>query len=167
MRYLEAAIGFEPMNNGFANRRLRPLGYAAFAGVYRLCSRSVGGAFPVKCPSTCPSQTGNRPVAWSNTGFSEDIIADLPGIVKSRACPAIFTLSHLVSSTAVLPALSTPNQAIGARLQLTRYGEQTEFHLFARAREANPGRFMQRLLTGYTNWHHVLVSGYRPVANLG
>ena len=25
----QAAIGFEPMNNGFANRRLRPLGYAA------------------------------------------------------------------------------------------------------------------------------------------
>lgn len=26
---LEAAGGFEPPNNGFANRRLRPLGYAA------------------------------------------------------------------------------------------------------------------------------------------
>ena len=26
----EAAVGFEPTNNGFANRRLRPLGYAAF-----------------------------------------------------------------------------------------------------------------------------------------
>ena len=25
----QAAMGFEPMNNGFANRRLRPLGYAA------------------------------------------------------------------------------------------------------------------------------------------
>ena len=25
----EAAVGFEPTNNGFANRRLRPLGYAA------------------------------------------------------------------------------------------------------------------------------------------
>ena len=105
MRYLEAAIGFEPMNNGFANRRLGPLGYAAFASVYRLCSRLVGGAFPVECPSKRPSQTGNRPAAWSNTGFSGDIIADLPGIVKSRASPAIFTLSHLVSNTAVLPAL--------------------------------------------------------------
>ncbi len=26
---VEAAGGFEPPNNGFANRRLRPLGYAA------------------------------------------------------------------------------------------------------------------------------------------
>jgi hypothetical protein len=26
----KAAVGFEPTNNGFANRRLRPLGYAAF-----------------------------------------------------------------------------------------------------------------------------------------
>ncbi len=25
----QAAAGFEPANNGFANRRLRPLGYAA------------------------------------------------------------------------------------------------------------------------------------------
>jgi hypothetical protein len=25
----KAAIGFEPMNNGFANRPLKPLGYAA------------------------------------------------------------------------------------------------------------------------------------------
>jgi hypothetical protein len=25
----QAAVGFEPTNNGFANRRLRPLGYAA------------------------------------------------------------------------------------------------------------------------------------------
>jgi hypothetical protein len=25
----KAAAGFEPANNGFANRRLRPLGYAA------------------------------------------------------------------------------------------------------------------------------------------
>jgi hypothetical protein len=25
----KAAVGFEPTNNGFANRRLRPLGYAA------------------------------------------------------------------------------------------------------------------------------------------
>lgn len=34
---LEAAGGVEPPNNGFANRRLRPLGYAAliaFRGVY-------------------------------------------------------------------------------------------------------------------------------------
>ncbi len=28
---MEAAGGFEPPNNGFANRRLRPLGYAAVA----------------------------------------------------------------------------------------------------------------------------------------
>ena len=28
---LEAAVGFEPTNNGFANRRLRPLGYAAIS----------------------------------------------------------------------------------------------------------------------------------------
>jgi hypothetical protein len=27
--YGKAAMGFEPMNNGFANRRLSPLGYAA------------------------------------------------------------------------------------------------------------------------------------------
>ena len=26
---MEAATGFEPVDNGFANRRLRPLGYAA------------------------------------------------------------------------------------------------------------------------------------------
>jgi hypothetical protein len=25
----QAAVGFEPTNNGFANRRLSPLGYAA------------------------------------------------------------------------------------------------------------------------------------------
>ena len=25
----KAAVGFEPTDNGFANRRLRPLGYAA------------------------------------------------------------------------------------------------------------------------------------------
>ena len=29
---LEAAIGFEPMNRGFANRCLRPLDYAAWLG---------------------------------------------------------------------------------------------------------------------------------------
>ncbi len=29
MFFLEAAIGFEPMNRGFANRCLGPLGYAA------------------------------------------------------------------------------------------------------------------------------------------
>ena len=29
----KAAAGFEPANNGFANRRLRPLGYAAEKGV--------------------------------------------------------------------------------------------------------------------------------------
>ncbi len=29
MNKKEAAPGFEPGNNGFANRRLRPLGYAA------------------------------------------------------------------------------------------------------------------------------------------
>ncbi len=28
----QAAVGFEPTNNGFANRRLRPLGYAALVG---------------------------------------------------------------------------------------------------------------------------------------
>ena len=27
----QAAVGFEPTNNGFANRRLRPLGYAAIS----------------------------------------------------------------------------------------------------------------------------------------
>ena len=26
---VQAAVGFEPTNNGFANRRLGPLGYAA------------------------------------------------------------------------------------------------------------------------------------------
>ena len=37
---MEAAVGFEPTNNGFANRRLRPLGYAAIAmraAWYRRC----------------------------------------------------------------------------------------------------------------------------------
>jgi hypothetical protein len=29
MKQQQAAAGFEPANNGFANRRLRPLGYAA------------------------------------------------------------------------------------------------------------------------------------------
>ena len=31
---LEAAVGFEPTNNGFANRPLRPLGYAAELQIY-------------------------------------------------------------------------------------------------------------------------------------
>ena len=31
-RNRQAAVGFEPTNNGFANRRLRPLGYAATKG---------------------------------------------------------------------------------------------------------------------------------------
>jgi hypothetical protein len=39
----KAAVGFEPTNNGFANRRLGPLGYAAIpyylSGFYRRISK--------------------------------------------------------------------------------------------------------------------------------
>ena len=44
---MEAAIGFEPMNRGFANRCLRPLDYAApckirplIVEIFRVCQRN-------------------------------------------------------------------------------------------------------------------------------
>ena len=45
-RKKEAAAGFEPTNNGFANRRLRPLGYAALmeAKWFAVCTLSAGGS---------------------------------------------------------------------------------------------------------------------------
>jgi hypothetical protein len=49
---LEAAGGFEPPNNGFANRRLRPLGYAAV---------TKGCANYASCPQLSIAQSGLGP----------------------------------------------------------------------------------------------------------
>jgi hypothetical protein len=49
-RKKQAAAGFEPANNGFANRRLRPLGYAARFG------------FGAKFRAVLPSWQQNYPV---------------------------------------------------------------------------------------------------------
>jgi hypothetical protein len=42
----KAAVGVEPTNNGFANRRLRPLGYAA-SHKFILCSSAAAKDKPV------------------------------------------------------------------------------------------------------------------------
>ena len=49
---MEAAGGFEPPNNGFANRRLRPLGYAA---VIKGCANYAS------CPQLSIAQSGLGP----------------------------------------------------------------------------------------------------------
>ena len=45
--------------------------------------------------------------------------------------------------------------ALGFHVEIHAYAlMRTHVHLFVRTREANLGRFMQRLLTGYTQWFH-------------
>jgi len=45
--------------------------------------------------------------------------------------------------------------AVGFRVEIHAYALMgNHVHLFVRTREANLGRFMQRLLTGYTQWFH-------------
>jgi REP element-mobilizing transposase RayT len=66
-------------------------------------------------------------------------------------CAIIEDEKDRVAFLARLASVATPYHA-----EIHAYALMaTHFHLLVRTREANLSRFMQRLLTGYANWHHV------------
>ena len=66
VKELEAEVGFEPTNNGFANRRLRPLGYSALS---RRGARGLRSPLPPVNRALFPS-TGKRQLVLSEAQFS-------------------------------------------------------------------------------------------------
>jgi hypothetical protein len=46
---LEARVGFEPTNDGFADHSLRPLGYRASVAMCKIYAQNL-------CPNLCPTR---------------------------------------------------------------------------------------------------------------